>query len=46
MTMPADFLDIAYAQQASVARDVASRLMRQGALYWPPHETMSATAHS
>lgn len=42
--MPADFLDIAYAQQASIARDVASRLMRQEALYWSPQETISATS--
>jgi hypothetical protein len=34
--MPADFLDVAYARQTSVARDVASRLMRYGALYCPP----------
>ena len=42
--MPADFLDVAYAQQASIARDVASRLMRQEALYWSPKETISATS--
>ena len=42
--MPADFLDIAYAQQASIARDVASRLMRQEALYWSSQETISATS--